>query len=699
MKKCFVCYENKTVMAVGECNHIESCIECCFKMRFLDKNTRCLICNFDQFDVIASSDTKKLFEDYDMSKLTKFHSGILIADVLAGQQCKNLFITQCPLKNCVASFKDKKKYMEHLSKTHDHHLCNICMENRIILLRDQQIYNKAELHNHLNLGDFDDNGSLIALHPLCVFCGIRFFNDEMLKRHMKIEHMQCHLCKEKDREFVFYENYPVLEGHFQHSHFLCPKPQCIQTSFIVFDTRDKLNKHLREVHKEKPKGGMAIKMNDIRKEDSLGHDIKNNLLEYIKEKGSSRLDFDCVNADKRIRMIDYFRFLKKSNDGPITLERVKFPLYPQRMAFADFEKNLEEKLSFDQRKKLLKKVLLFNKKQDTPKTLFTNFIKIFGNVDVYYYFYLFTGTVKKNNIRNLLYDTLDEQMEELPFAEKNLLNSVRTWPKLFSMISDEIDANIVNRLQLHHMDSLIAYPMRGDSLKQFLSKVKTMRFGQTIEFGCLIEFLKQEKAKQYLIDMLTDSACNSQKHLCRIASFDILLLSLYFNLVKQKFTGKTLPVAKELNQNLLKVFLRRHIDITQFLDYDLASDSDDDGCPKQNYIEYYKNENKPPIDNKANFPTLPKVEKPKEEPKKKPEKTHKTLHKEDSFPELAANEDAGRNLLSNLNVVSKKKKKNLDDRFQYKKPDKIVKKETQEQKQVGGIMVRKAKKKKKKKWG
>jgi hypothetical protein len=44
--------------------------------------------------------------------------------------------------------------------------------------------------------------------------------------------------------FIYYRDYKSLERHFRASHFICEEEECLQKSFIVFETHPELELHM-----------------------------------------------------------------------------------------------------------------------------------------------------------------------------------------------------------------------------------------------------------------------------------------------------------------------------------------------------------------------------------------------------------------------------------------------------------------------
>lgn len=57
---------------------------------------------------------------------------------------------------------------KHLKESHKRYLCELCVENSVILLSEQKLFTKNQLNLHNREGDYDENDNLILKHPYCV---------------------------------------------------------------------------------------------------------------------------------------------------------------------------------------------------------------------------------------------------------------------------------------------------------------------------------------------------------------------------------------------------------------------------------------------------------------------------------------------------------------------------------------------------
>lgn len=62
-------------------------------------------------------------------------------------------------------------------------------------------------------------------HPLCEFCEERFMDADDLYRHLRKEHLYCHLC-DADGKNLYYPSHASLAHHFRTDHYLCEEGDC-----------------------------------------------------------------------------------------------------------------------------------------------------------------------------------------------------------------------------------------------------------------------------------------------------------------------------------------------------------------------------------------------------------------------------------------------------------------------------------------
>jgi hypothetical protein len=248
MPECLICTEDQPIVTVGNCEHPFVCLECTYKCRKINSNLRCIYCNQELEEVAAISDTNVSFAELSKTNLFRFKAGIFSTDEESKRACYRLESMNCVIKKCGKMFNDMSSLKKHLHETHKRYFCDLCLDNRALLVNEQKIYRHEELKDHLTKGDFDEEDNLVSLHPFCNFCNKYFFNEELFTSHLRKDHMKCHLCTTDKHKWIYYDKYQNLAIHFKMSHFMCNDPKCLEQCFIAFKTSDELERHFNQTH-------------------------------------------------------------------------------------------------------------------------------------------------------------------------------------------------------------------------------------------------------------------------------------------------------------------------------------------------------------------------------------------------------------------------------------------------------------------
>ena len=104
---------------------------------------------------------------------------------------------KCWVNNCKhdKEFKSMIALKKHLKDTHHRMLCEICVDNRALILSEQKLFRPDEQKSHIWNGDFDEENNLIFLHPYCEFCDRHFYNEEEFVKHLR-DHYTCDQCSD-----------------------------------------------------------------------------------------------------------------------------------------------------------------------------------------------------------------------------------------------------------------------------------------------------------------------------------------------------------------------------------------------------------------------------------------------------------------------------------------------------------------------
>ena len=245
MSSCLICLEEKPYMTIGACGHPFTCLECTYKSRVISKNFRCVYCNESQSSVFVFNQNEEQPDVEDESEGTEFTCGIKYINNETRIECLKLENKNCMVKGCKAYFKTEFQLHQHLKINHQRYLCQICIDSRALLLREQKLYRYEELGRHLEFGDFDEENNLILLHPYCHFCKKHFYNDDQFFDHLRKAHFHCGVCSHADAKYTFYNKFENLKIHYEAAHFVCRHPDC-QGS--VFKTKFDLMQHINKDH-------------------------------------------------------------------------------------------------------------------------------------------------------------------------------------------------------------------------------------------------------------------------------------------------------------------------------------------------------------------------------------------------------------------------------------------------------------------
>lgn len=225
-----------------------------------------LIClqNESQY-VIFTDDATKRYEDYTERDFvsTDHNIGIKYETPEVMDDSLILLHYNCPDSTCDIACRAWPELHRHVRGIHHKKMCDLCTRNKKVFTHEHELFTDKELQKHMAHGD-DNPGakdqSGFKGHPLCSFCGQRFYGDDELYVHCRQKHERCFLCDRADsRNPHYYVNYESLEAHFKKDHFMCMERECEEKKFIVFSSEMDLKGHQIEEH-----GNSLSK--DVRKE-------------------------------------------------------------------------------------------------------------------------------------------------------------------------------------------------------------------------------------------------------------------------------------------------------------------------------------------------------------------------------------------------------------------------------------------------
>lgn len=241
---CWVCCKPYCFVAVGECGHNDMCIYCAAKLRLLLKDIKCPICKTEQKRILITNDHGKRLDAYpDISNLKNEH-GFIFDCPEASQEFEQLTSFNCWLPHCNSkrAIRNLVQLKKHLEFDHKLKFCEVCLKGRIVFVREQKLYKFNEIAKHIEYGDGQD----VPPHPLCLFCKIRHYDEDELKKHIQAKHFSCGMCD--NAPYMFYETYEKLKTHFQKAHYMCPYSECQDHRFVVFKTPYDLQAHNISFH-------------------------------------------------------------------------------------------------------------------------------------------------------------------------------------------------------------------------------------------------------------------------------------------------------------------------------------------------------------------------------------------------------------------------------------------------------------------
>lgn len=246
-------------------------------MRALYKNKDCPHCRTAAPFVIFTDDATKRFDEYAAADITSADENIGIRytnEDIVGDTVL-LLRYNCPDMACDVAALGWPDLHRHVRTTHHKKMCDLCTRNKKVFTHEHELFTDKELHKHMAHGD-DKPGDVAQTgfrgHPLCVFCGERFYDDDKLYDHCRHKHERCFICDRRDsRTPHYYQNYTALEKHFKDDHYICLDKECLEKKFVVFDSEIDLKAHQLAEH-----GGSMSKdvRRDARVVDISGFDYR-----------------------------------------------------------------------------------------------------------------------------------------------------------------------------------------------------------------------------------------------------------------------------------------------------------------------------------------------------------------------------------------------------------------------------------------
>lgn len=136
---------------------------------------------------------------------------------------REIIDNRCNLCPYLPPLKNFNRLQEHVSRTHQLHFCDICVENLKLFPSEFKVYTRQKLIVHRRTGDVED--SSYKGHPYCQFCDERYLDKDALHMHLRKQHFWCHFCESDGRQ-DFYADIYFLRLHFKKEHYLCEEGDC-----------------------------------------------------------------------------------------------------------------------------------------------------------------------------------------------------------------------------------------------------------------------------------------------------------------------------------------------------------------------------------------------------------------------------------------------------------------------------------------
>lgn len=204
--------------------------------------------------MIFTDDGTKRFDDYTAKDITSTDDniGIKYANEDIVGDTVLLLRYNCPDDSCDFAGLGWPDLHRHVRSVHHKKMCDLCTRNKKVFTHEHELFADKELEKHMRKGD-DRPGAVDQTgfkgHPLCGFCGERFYDGDKLYEHCRNKHERCFLCDRRDsRQPHYFQDYNALEKHFQKDHFLCLDRECLDKKFVVFETEMDLKAHQLSEH-------------------------------------------------------------------------------------------------------------------------------------------------------------------------------------------------------------------------------------------------------------------------------------------------------------------------------------------------------------------------------------------------------------------------------------------------------------------
>lgn len=123
---------------------------------------------------------------------------------------------------------------------------DICIRGKKSFAHELSLFTEATLKRHIKSGDPADLS--FRGHPKCEFCALHLYSEDELYEHLREKHHACEICKRLGVKDQYYKDYDQLSAHFNHEHYPCRHPTCMELKFVVFNSALDLQLHSAETH-------------------------------------------------------------------------------------------------------------------------------------------------------------------------------------------------------------------------------------------------------------------------------------------------------------------------------------------------------------------------------------------------------------------------------------------------------------------
>jgi hypothetical protein len=275
-------------------------------------------------------------------------------------------------------------------------------------------------------------------------------------------------------------------------------------------------------------------------------------------------------------------------DEPVCLESIRFKMSEQQFVetYKDFWSYVTPVLSHDSLMYINSLTADFSRNKLGADRLFSSFVRVFGPVLVYKYFFLFCGTIENQTIRKTAQETLQLALRKLKFRHDNFIQKAVTWEDYFEDIKNMAKIELLWRISEKKIDLRQKILIEKERLFQLIGSVRKSTFQELIHWKYLNNFLSEVDSKTRVQRALLVPETKSSNLTGKLSDFDLLIVYAYFELVTQKMDGLCRGFNYEFsqNQNLMKRFMRSNHKESVHFDYDCTSDNEDysEACQREN---------------------------------------------------------------------------------------------------------------------